>query len=507
MIIDSYARESRRGDARQRSVTGQHAANLERIAALGGTLGKKLDDQGKSAWRKGVKRPDWETALHRLDTGQSHGVMIYDVARLIRLVEDAVRIVRLAERGFLIYDHAMTYDLTTTSGRSAFYDKAVAAETYSSETSDKVKRGHRLKAEQGEGHRGRFRAFGFEDDSTTVNEHERPHIRKVAQMILKGAKWNEACDYLTSQGIMSTSVDHEASCREKKAGLTVYQQKRYTCECPHPPWGRNQLRRAMTNPVMAGYMKLGNEIVGNLPGEPILDPSDWQEMVMTISKRRLGRPPHDKALCSGRSPVRCGYDEGVIGSRNYPKERYYKDGEHKRIYFCTTCHKVIADQRELDKAVTVRLIADLSTKERIDHLQERAKETSTKRQVHEKEIARLEGVRDYWDGKLNDGDIEPKRHDKLTADLDAKIRIEQAKLKEVGSPDAVPARRTRKSLEEEWAKMTMDMRRQWLHDAYVDSVIFVQPGTSMDSYKDILEGRLSVEPKPKPQEEGRPHSE
>src|ERR1044072_8617749 len=93
LIIDSYARESAAGDKRNVSILGQHTANLARIDELGARVGLKLDDKGKSAWKKGVFRKDWEHLITRMESGESDGAVIFDVERFLRTVEDAFRIV------------------------------------------------------------------------------------------------------------------------------------------------------------------------------------------------------------------------------------------------------------------------------------------------------------------------------------------------------------------------------------------------------------------------------
>lgn len=488
LILDSYARESRRGDKRRLSVTGQHASNEQRIADLGAVLGERLDDQGKSAWNPDVQRKAWSRLITRMTSGESDGVVIYDLERFIRQVRDAVRIVDLAKAGFKIYDSDMEFDLRTTSGRDAFYKQAVAAETYSSRLSGKVSRGNRTRAMNGEGKRGRFRAFGFEDDSTTVREAERPHIRTVARMILDGRTWQEAVDYLTKNDIFSTAIQHTGECVAAKEELTPYQLRKHTCDCTGAPWLENTLLRAMKSPRMAGYAQLGKELVGRLPGEPILDPADWQELCALIASRR-GRPPSEVFLCTGTVPVRCWNCAGQLTQREAPHGTTYPGtSEVKRTYFCDRkrggCGKVVADRHVLDGHVRDAVVVELSSAESAEELKRQRAQRQSEREPHEKEIVRLTRIREHWDAQLNAGaeGMTIERHTMLTGDLNAKIRQERQKLDAIGQTLAAPAEtESRDAVLRKWEAAGPKGRRAMLRQAFGERPFYVMPGSSLET--------------------------
>lgn len=489
LVLDSYARESRRGDKRRLSVTGQHASNEERIKELGGTLGKRLDDQGKSAWNPDVKRGDWEELISRLTSRQSDGVVIFDLERFIRQVRDAVRIVDLAKLGFRIFDSDMEFDLTTTSGRDAFYKQAVAAETYSSRLSEKVQRGNRQRATAGEGKRGRYRAFGFEDDGTTVREEERPYIQEVARMIMRDSKtWADAIKYLTKNGMFSTAIKHSEECIAVRESLTLHQLRRYSCECTGAPWTVAGLQGALKSPRMAGYARLGKELLGRLPGEPILDPADWQELQALIASRR-GRPPAQIFLCTGKVPIRCWNCEAVLTQRQSSHGvKYPGTSEVKRSYLCDKmeggCGKTIADRHVLDGHIRDMIVMELSSMESAEELKRQRAHRQRQREPHEKEITRLVKIRDHWDKQLNDGaeDMTIDRHTFLTADLNRKIKAEQAKLDEIGEAlDAPPETESRGAVLRKWKAADPEGQRTMFKQAFGERVIYTQPGSSLDT--------------------------
>lgn len=517
-VLDSYARESIRGDKRNLSITGQHGVNRQRIADLGCALGAELQDKGKSAWKPGVKRPDWETLITRLESRETDGAVIFDLERLIRRVEDAFRIVRLAQHGFLIYDSDMEYDLTTASGEKAFYEAAVAGQYYSRRLSGKISRANRQAAVAGRGKRGRYRAFGFEDDSTTVRESERKHIRRVDAMVrLEGATWNEAAAYLRKQGLTTTAIDHTAACAEAKEALTPHHRKVYTCECPGRPWQPDTLQTAMKSPRMAGYAQLGKELMGRLPGEPILDPADWQELKALIASRR-GRPPIEVTLCSGTVPVRCGcggrlYPQVHTRRRTYgmtamttgPQPDHPDPDEVRRFYMCnpralrsagTSCGKCIADRYVLDRIVTAMVIGELSDPESAEELARIQGQRMQQRAPHELEIDRLKRIRDHWDKQLNEGtdDMTIERHGVLTGDLNKKITAARTKLAQIGDADFTrPAAESRAAVERRWDNAGPGGRRDLLRQAFGERPIYVLPGSSLDM-DDAVMGRIRSRP-------------
>lgn len=517
-ILDSYARESARGDKRNLSITGQHEVNEARIRDLDCDLGMKFQDKGKSAWRKGVVRPHWELMVGRLETGESNGAVIFDVERLLRTVEDALRIVKLAERGlhrgFKIYDSDMEYDLTTVSGQDAFYKAAIAGQTYSHRLSGKVMRGNRQKALSGEGKRGRYRAFGFENDSTTVRESEREPIRRVVQMILTEQKrWEDAITYLTSQGIYSTAIRHTPECIARKEALTPYQRRGYECDCKGPQWEAGALQKSLKSERMAGYSKIGATL-GKLPGEPILDLADWQNLKNLIASRR-GRPQAESALLSGATPARCWNCGGEFRTKDTAHFKTYEDAGQeisrwvpdptavRRFYYCTPrgstpgCGQTIADVHILNLVIGEMVIDRLSSAESAVELAKIQQMRRDLRSPHEDELIRLEAVRDYWDNQLNRGaeGMTPERHALMTQDANAKIRAVKEKLEEIGTPTSVAsAVESRETLLRKWDVATPADRREMLRQAFSERTIYVMPGSSLDLIQAVAE-RIKTEPR------------
>jgi site-specific DNA recombinase len=75
-VFDSYGRLSKSPDTGEfEKIETQWADNRKVIDRLGGVLGAELED-GLSAWKKGVRRPGWETLLERVRSGKSNGIVV-----------------------------------------------------------------------------------------------------------------------------------------------------------------------------------------------------------------------------------------------------------------------------------------------------------------------------------------------------------------------------------------------------------------------------------------------
>lgn len=507
-VLDSYARESAAGDRRNVSILGQHAANAARIQALGAEPGEQLDDKGKSAWKPGVFRKDWERLITRMESGQTSGAVIFDVERFLRTVEDAFRIVAVIKkvreasgRTVMIYDSDGEFDVTTPSGEKAFYDAAVAAQYYSARLSTRVRRGNRQKAIRGEGRRGRYRPSGFEEDGRTVRESERAPLNRALDLAMQpGAKWADICDDATRNGFYSPAQKHTEECAALRADLVGVKYKQYTCECPHKPWEIMSLRSALMAPRMAGYVKLGPDLIlGRFPGEPIFEPAKWQAF-LAITRSRRGRPPVDRYLCTKKdSPVRCGNCRGQLTGNIAAHGATYEDGTPRYIYSCLKngkvqgCGRTIADWRTLDATVSALVVDRLSTPRQVAQIRRVQDARQREREPHESRIAAMEQLESYWDQRLNEGKVSPEKHSAMVDDLGKKIENERKTLAKIDLAPLPPPLQDESlmHIRAEWQSATMSLKRERLRQAYQGLHILVEPGSSTEA---DLRGRISVKP-------------
>src|SRR4030095_16540530 len=98
-------------------------------AQQGWTVAKVYIDDNRSAYKRNVKRDDFERMLADVRAGRIDAIVTWQADRLLRTVVDAAATVAIAKRHrTTIAKVGGTIDLQTASGRKRFYDLAVAAE-------------------------------------------------------------------------------------------------------------------------------------------------------------------------------------------------------------------------------------------------------------------------------------------------------------------------------------------------------------------------------------------
>ena len=94
-------------------------------------LGQVHVDDGRSAWNPKVERPGWDTLMGRLESGESGGVIVFDLERFCRRPIEGERLIAIAERGLVVLDSDGEFDLASASGKKSFRDAMNAAAYYS----------------------------------------------------------------------------------------------------------------------------------------------------------------------------------------------------------------------------------------------------------------------------------------------------------------------------------------------------------------------------------------
>lgn len=158
--MDIYARLSKAANGETIKIDDQVELCVEKLADRGAVVGEVFKDNSLSAWQPKVVRPEWNELMRRLESGESDGVMVYDLFRFSRKVMEGERLVELAARGVRVWALSGEYDLTTADGRRHFRESMVAAAGESDKISERTKRGKVRRARKGR-HHGGYRAFGM----------------------------------------------------------------------------------------------------------------------------------------------------------------------------------------------------------------------------------------------------------------------------------------------------------------------------------------------------------
>ena len=393
--VDIYARRSAKGDKTQRSVSGQVQVCKSILAKRDLPLGQVHVDDGRSAWNPKVERPGWDTLMARLESGESGGVIVFDMERFSRRPIEGERLIAAAERGLVVLDSDGEFDLATASGKKSFRDAMDAAAYDSDRLSDRVTRGKKQKALAGEPNG--CRPFGFLADGVTPHPEESKILREVAGRLLAGESQESLVRELNDRKIPTV--------RGKL-------------------WTRPGLRTALTRPRNAGLVTYRGTVVAKLDGETVLTGDEHERLLSLYAARRPGRPPSGAYLCSGA--VVCGAcGKPLSGRPRY--DRRYPDGEARREYFCSPtggyggCGKIAIDQRGLDAHAAELAIVILSDAVIAHAAELAAAEAEAEAVKLDAEIAKAEELRRQLADRLGRGELELDVFDAAVAPLDKRL--------------------------------------------------------------------------------------
>src|SRR5688500_14593223 len=93
----AYTRLSYAADGSLEKTDRQEVDCRELGRRLGWEIAQVYCDPSKSAWRRGVVRPDWEEMLTDIEAGRWQRVIVYHGDRLIRQPRDLERLLSIAD--------------------------------------------------------------------------------------------------------------------------------------------------------------------------------------------------------------------------------------------------------------------------------------------------------------------------------------------------------------------------------------------------------------------------
>lgn len=444
-IIDIYCRISVDYDGTLRSVESQEEDCRDAIADHDDWMvGEVFRDHAKSGWNPKVVRKDFERLMDRLVSGQSDGIMVYDLTRFTRKPKEGERLLELAARGIVVASITTQYNLQTADGRKQFRDAMTAAAYESDKISERSTRGKRKKARRGKSnasHRGYGRPGylptekGCPKSCAEEHEHvkgwepgdprqavpaeqlaaEQAIIREMASRILNGESlWSLARD-LGERGIVTLN--------EK-------------------PWNGEMIRQLLEAPSLAGLVEHNGEIIEGAhltEGDYPLDEDTWHALQAHFGARRRGRPA-TSYLLSGI--IYCGRCGGRLYGRPQPSGHPYPDGEMRRTYACMRrspglnegCARLVIDQRYADEVVRAAVIRHLSDPAHASQISRQAQAAQSARGEISARIKRLETDAIAIAGKMGEWGFE--RVEAATKSIDEQLVKARRELDAIEGSDA-----------------------------------------------------------------------
>ena len=253
-VIDVYARISRAVNGETIKTDYQVEVCSEELAERGARVGRVFTDPSLSAWQRDVVRPDWVKLMDRLESGQSDGVMFYDVTRFSRKIIEGERLVEAAERGMRVWSLTGEYDLATADGRRHFREDMVSAASESDKMSERIRHGKVRRARRGRLAGGR-RGYGMPGLAPKPDGWHPDDPREMIpgeQVAAERAVIAECCRRILG-GEPLPSVVRDLDRR----GLRTVTGKR---------WTRNGLRQMLDRPALAGLLTHNGTVVGPASG-------------------------------------------------------------------------------------------------------------------------------------------------------------------------------------------------------------------------------------------------
>lgn len=168
------------GVARQRQ-------DCERLADLRGlSVAKIYEDNDVSAYKRNVRRPEFELMLSDLTAGLIDGVVSYDLDRLARQPKDLERLIEVFETRKRLTFVTVTndIDLSSADGRTMARVMVAFANKSSHDTARRIKRKHLELAMKGKSSGGPSPYGWQKNDPNKVDPEAARHIRDAQKEIL-----------------------------------------------------------------------------------------------------------------------------------------------------------------------------------------------------------------------------------------------------------------------------------------------------------------------------------
>lgn len=275
------------------------------------------EDNNLSAFKRNVKRKDFERMVKDLAIPAIGGVLAYDIDRVYRQPRDLERVIDCYDKpGCTLVFHTLSgqnFDLTTADGRFSARIMVSVANKSSEDMSRRLKREMERKAFAGEAPSG-VAPFGWNQDGT-LNPEQSRYLKSMAKKILQGDSITTVMEWLKEEGVVG---------RQGK------------------PYTRQTVLRILINPRNAGIRVFRGEPLKDEGGNFIMGPweevpwsvDEWRAVKETIEGRKQANraksgPPGNTVRSILSGILRCGEcGTRMVAARssgNYPKYRCAKD--------------------------------------------------------------------------------------------------------------------------------------------------------------------------------------
>ncbi|MGW5415468.1 recombinase family protein [Actinomadura geliboluensis] len=397
-------------------------------------------------------RPQFRKALRELDRGRWPNFVAVHLDRAVRDPRDLEDLIDVVEqsRPRIVCDSVegslrLACDADITMARVL----CAIANQSSRDTSRRVSDARREQAQEGRAGGG-VRRYGFEPDGVTVRESEAAWIREAADQVLGNVAVGEVTRDLTARGWRRRDGKRwtargvrDLLLRPRNAGLSVHRKG-----------------------VRARQYYTRDDVVGTLPGTPIIEPDRYWSLVtkLTDPDRRTntaGTAP--KWFGSGLYRCPCGQTMRVQNKRYTRTDR--RTGQRttvqREIYRCTQTdagHAAVA-RAELDALAVATLLELIKSADPADIIGRRttAEDVAALRAEVQRHRERLEEIAADYD----DDRITREQMLTLTAKRRPKLQQAQERLAAVADEEDPAARLVgADDIAAAWQALTLGEQRQ-----------------------------------------------
>ena len=262
--------------------------------AQGWKVHKVYVDNNKSAYKRNVRRDDFNAMLADVRAGTISAVVTWKADRLLRTVDDASAIREIAQQyGTTVANVDGLIDLSTAAGRKQFYELAVAAEYESDLKSERSLLMHAQLRELGGWQGGGNRPFGHDIAGTEVTDRDTGDTYMVNCELTvneaEAAHLQEAVDYFLNRG-------------GSPSGIAASWNRNGVLKTGGGKWLARDVMRLFASPRIAG-LRLWNGEYREAQWKPIIQREDFERLQVTLRARpeppRRGPLPRTYLLSGG----------------------------------------------------------------------------------------------------------------------------------------------------------------------------------------------------------------
>jgi DNA invertase Pin-like site-specific DNA recombinase len=231
ITIEEAAEEERKAIIKQKE-------DLRFLAEKHGRTVVWYEDHRLSAFKRNVKREDFLRMLSDLKAERIAGVLAYDIDRFARQPRDLEKYIDVYEdfaekkKKRLIFDtlSGQNFDLTTSDGRFSARLYVSIANKSSEDTSRRIKRDNKYRAEKGRYHGGAHPYGWMEDDRGKADPVAKELVNKAMDMYIAGDKNATITQYFLDQGVINKDTRKPYTwagvksiiLRPRNAGIRIY---------------------------------------------------------------------------------------------------------------------------------------------------------------------------------------------------------------------------------------------------------------------------------------------